>query len=78
MTRVALPASSGALQRRVIGSGPWQSSVGVLPGLGVAVLAEIEGIELIECLTSVDAEVAECLVEGPTAGWRRGRAAIRT
>lgn len=30
----------------VIGSGPRQSSVGVLPVLGVAVLAEIEGIEL--------------------------------
>ena len=49
----------------VIGSGPRQSSVGVLPVLGVAVLAEIEGIELIECLTSVDAELTECLVEGP-------------
>lgn len=37
-------------------------------------LAEIEGIELIECLTSVDAELAKCLVEGPLrAGRLRGQ-----
>ena len=58
----------------VIGSRPWQGSVRVPQVLGVAVPAEIEGIELIECLTSVDAELSECLVEGPLrAGGGVGR-----
>jgi len=41
------------------------SSVGDLPVAGVAVHAEVDGVELIERVAAVHAEFAERLVEGP-------------
>ena len=40
-------------------------SSGGLPILGVAVPAEVEGVKLIECLTTPHAELAKRPVEGP-------------